>query len=237
MVFLERPRRRLQRADDASVRDVLVESVAAARRRAPVLCHAHRPEAVDESLVIDRTTFAHPVFDDVAVAAQALLPSIRGGGAPSSPARTTATDSTRTASRQAYGRLPDWARRGDTAPLVPLHGRAHASRSTPRPNAFRHPVAVSGSTWTSSRGSSTDSACSASSVANVVSLRARDHLGDPRRTVRDNVSRTSATRGSTSEAAGWSSSRCSGCSATSSTRSASSTVTTRRARSGGSSRR
>ena len=44
----------------------------------PYCVTLNRPEAVDESLVIDRTTFAHPVFDDVAVAAQALLPSIQG---------------------------------------------------------------------------------------------------------------------------------------------------------------
>lgn len=38
----------------------------------------NRPDAVDESLVIRRTTFSHPVFDDAAVAAQSLLPSLQG---------------------------------------------------------------------------------------------------------------------------------------------------------------
>ena len=44
----------------------------------PYCVTLNRPEAVDERLVIERTTFSHPVFDEAAVAAQARLPSIQG---------------------------------------------------------------------------------------------------------------------------------------------------------------
>lgn len=44
----------------------------------PYCVTLNRPDAVDESLVIRRTTFSHPVFDEAAVAAQSLLPSIQG---------------------------------------------------------------------------------------------------------------------------------------------------------------
>ena len=44
----------------------------------PYCVTLNRPEAVDEDLVIERTTFSHPVFDDAAVAAQRRLTTIQG---------------------------------------------------------------------------------------------------------------------------------------------------------------
>ena len=44
----------------------------------PYCVTLNRPEVVDESLVIERASFSHPVFDDASVRAQTLLPSLQG---------------------------------------------------------------------------------------------------------------------------------------------------------------
>jgi predicted NAD/FAD-binding protein len=44
----------------------------------PYCVTLNRPDVVDESLVIERATFSHPVFDEASVRAQALLPSLGG---------------------------------------------------------------------------------------------------------------------------------------------------------------
>lgn len=61
------------------------------------------------------------------------------------------------------------------------------SRATPRPNAFRHPVAVFRLDLDELPELDRRLRLLGVERPNVVSLRARDHLGDPRRTVKENV--------------------------------------------------
>ena len=76
--------------------------------------------------------------------------------------------------------------------MTPLHSCLYTgvlthSRSTPRPNAFRHPVAVFRLDLDELPRLEHRLSLLGVERANVVSLRSRDHLGDPRRTVRDNI--------------------------------------------------
>jgi DUF1365 family protein len=61
------------------------------------------------------------------------------------------------------------------------------SRATPRPNAFRHPVAVFRLDLDELPQLERRLRLLGVERPNVVSLRARDHLGDPSRTVKENV--------------------------------------------------
>ena len=140
VVLLERAPGRLPRPDDASVGDVLAQPAAAARRRAPVLRHAQSPRR-------RRREPGDQAHDVLASASSTTRPwrhsrsSRRSrGGVRSSPARTTATASTRTASLRACGRLPDWVRRGDAASLAACTRACSRTRGpTPPPQRIPPP--------------------------------------------------------------------------------------------------
>ena len=173
------------------------DPAAAARRQvdddaAAFLVTLGAEDVVDPSTVIATMHYAHPIYTPASVAAQARLPRAEHRAASPSPAPTTAGASTRTA-RSPAARRPSTS--ADAGPRsASARGRRRPRASTPpRSSTPGSSRCATSSATAATPGWSTSTTCRATRgvfaplLRRLASFEARDHVGDPDRSLRENI--------------------------------------------------